>query len=145
MFKTRKQTPHASDLVPAGDGGRAAPTFIGAGSELRGNLRTAGSLRVDGAIHGTVEVDGDLEVSASGSIEGERVSARNVMVLGRVKAEVHAAEQLRIHGQGRVEGDVTAQALDIEAGAHFTGYSRTGVQPQAQVLSLERPATAGER
>ncbi len=145
MFKSSKTATRGNDIVPVTDGSRAAPTFIGAGSELRGNLRTAGNLRVDGAIHGTVEVDGDLEVSASGSIEGERVSARNVMVLGRVKAEVHAAEQLRIHGQGRVEGDVTAQALDIEAGAHFVGYSRTGAQPQAQVLSLERPATSGER
>jgi cytoskeletal protein CcmA (bactofilin family) len=25
-----------------------------------------------------------------------------------------------------VQGDVTAQALDIEAGAHFVGYSHTG-------------------
>ena len=115
----------------------SALTFIGAGSEVRGDLRAAGNLRIDGAIFGTVQVDGDLEVSSTGVIEGEKVTARSVLVHGRIKARVQAVEHLRIHGQGRVEGDVTAQSLDIEAGAHFVGYSRTGVEPQAEVLQID--------
>ena len=115
----------------------SALTYIGAGSEVRGDLRAAGNLRIDGAIFGTVQIDGDLEVSSTGSVEGEQVNARNVLVHGRIKARVQAAEQLRIHGQGRVEGDVTAQSLDIEAGAHFIGYSRTGAENEAQVLQLD--------
>ena len=120
----------------------SALTYIGAGSEVHGDLRTAGNLRIDGAIFGTVEVDGDLEVSSTGSVEGKSISARSVLVHGRIKAKVHAAEQLRIHGQGRVEGDVTAQSLDIEAGAHFIGYSRTGVEQEAEVLQLDHEAPA---
>lgn len=123
----------------------SALTYIGAGSEVRGDLRTAGNLRVDGTVFGTVQVDGDLEVSSTGSVEGESVSARNVLVHGRIKAKVHAAEQLRIHGQGRVEGDVTAQSLDIEAGAHFIGYSRTGVEQPANVLQIDHDAQDADR
>jgi cytoskeletal protein CcmA (bactofilin family) len=66
-----------------------------------------------------------------------------VLVHGRIKAKVHATEQLRIHGQGQVEGDVTAQSLDIEAGAHFTGYSRTGMTQEPEVL-LDHEAQAPE-
>ena len=144
MFKPK--TPKTTD-VWAKDAAAASPpsaavmpsalTYIGAGSEVRGDLRAAGNLRIDGSIFGTVQVDGDLEVSSTGAIEGERVSARSVLVHGRIKATVHAAEHLRIHGQGRVEGDVTAQSLDIEAGAHFVGYSRTGAEPAADVLQLD--------
>ena len=120
----------------------SALTYIGAGSELRGDLRAAGNLRVDGVVFGNVQVEGDLEVSSTGAIEGEQISAGNVLVHGRIKGKVHASEQLRIHGQGRVEGDVTAQSLDIEAGAHFIGYSRTGVEPEAEVLQIDHAAPA---
>jgi cytoskeletal protein CcmA (bactofilin family) len=127
-------TTTASATMPSGS---SALTYLGAGSEVRGDVRTAGNLRVDGAIFGTVQVDGDLEVSSTVLVEGENISARNVLVHGRIKAKVHASEQLRIHGQGRVEGDVTAQSLDIEAGAHFIGYSRTGVEQPVDVLQLD--------
>ena len=122
----------------------SALTYIGAGSEVHGDLRTAGNLRVDGTIFGTVQVDGDLEVSTTGAIEGKQVSARSVLVHGRIKAKVHATEQLRIHGQGQVEGDVMAQSLDIEAGAHFTGYSRTGMAQEPEVLQLDHAAETPE-
>lgn len=152
MFKPK--TPKSTDVwardAAAASGPSAAVmpsalTFIGTGSELRGDLRTAGNLRVDGSLFGNVQVDGDLEVSPTGAIEGEQVSARSVLVHGRIKAKVHAAEQLRIHGQGRVEGDVTAQSLDIEAGAHFIGFSRTGVQPPPEVPQLDHAQTAAPR
>jgi len=129
MFKSK--TAKTADVwardATAAAAGPSALTYIGSGSEVHGDVRAVGNLRVDGNIMGNVQVDGDLEVSSTGVIEGEQISARNVLVHGRIKAKVHAAEHLRIHGQGRVEGDVTAQSLDIEAGAHFTGYSRTGV------------------
>lgn len=151
MFKPK--TPKTND-VWAKDASASSPlsaavtptalTYIGAGSEVRGDLRAAGNLRIDGVIFGTVEVDGDLEVSATGAIEGEDVRARSVLVHGRIKARVHAAEHLRIHGQGRVEGDVTAQSLDIEAGAHFVGYSRTGVDTPPEVPQLHHQAAETE-
>ena len=145
MFKSNKPAKTAIAVVST-DGTRSPLTYIGAGSEIKGDLRTAGNLRVDGTILGTVSVDGDLEVSTTGVIEGERVSARNVMVHGRIKAKVQASEQLRIHGNGRVEGDVSAQSLDIEAGAHFIGYSNTGAsQKDGQVLQLERAQVASEK
>ncbi len=140
MFKPKPAKTVAN--VAVSEPGRAALTYIGAGSEVRGDVRTAGNLRVDGSLFGTVQVDGDLEVSADGMIEGERVKARSVFVHGRIKAMVEATEQLRIHGNGRVEGDVTAQSLDIEAGAHFIGYSRTGAEKDTQVPPLERVAAS---
>lgn len=151
MFKPK--TPKTTDVwtkestassTPAAAVTPSALTYIGAGSEVHGDLRAAGNLRVDGTVFGAVQVDGDLEVSATGAIEGKQVSARSVLVHGRIKAKVHATEQLRIHGQGQVEGDVTAQSLDIEAGAHFTGYSRTGMAKEAEVLQLDHAAEAPE-
>jgi cytoskeletal protein CcmA (bactofilin family) len=117
-----------------------AMTFISKGSEVKGDIHAAGNLRVDGTIRGNVKADGDIEVSIGGIIEGKSVSARNIIIHGLVKATVIAEEQLRIHGQGEVQGDVTAQALDIESGARFVGYSHTG-KVTADILAIENTAT----
>jgi cytoskeletal protein CcmA (bactofilin family) len=115
-----------------------AMMFISLGSEVQGDIRASGNLRVEGTILGNVYAEGDIEVSASGVIEGSTVSARNIVIHGRVKAMLTAEGQLRIHSQGEVEGDVTAQALDIESGARFVGYSHTGIRQSAEIISMEK-------
>jgi cytoskeletal protein CcmA (bactofilin family) len=111
-------------------------TFISKGSEIKGDIHAAGNLRVDGIIRGNVHAEGDIEVSLGGLVEGKNVSARNIVIHGLVKATLTADEQLRIHSQGEVQGDVTAQALDIESGARFVGHSNTG-KPSADILAIE--------
>lgn len=118
-----------------------AMTFISQGSDVTGDIFASGNLRVDGTIRGNVRAEGNLEVSASGVIEGKTVSARNIVVHGLVKATMTAEEQLRIHNQGEVQGDVSAQALDIESGAKFVGYSHTGVKQSAEILAIDQSAT----
>lgn len=113
-----------------------AMTFISQGSQVTGDIRAAGNLRVDGTIRGNVRAEGDIEVSASGVIEGKEVSARNIVIHGLVKAKLVADGQLRIHSQGEVQGDVTAQSLDIESGARFVGYSHTG-KASAEIHAIE--------
>lgn len=123
--------------VERGESQNSAMTFISKGSEVKGDIHTAGNLRVDGTVHGNVRAEGDIEVSAGGVIEGKNVSARNIIIHGLVKATLVAEGQLRIHSQGEVQGDVTAEALDIESGARFVGYSHTG-KPTAEILSMEK-------
>lgn len=115
----------------------ASMTYISQGSQLTGDVLASGNLRVDGTIRGNVRAEGDIEVSASGVIEGKEVSARNIVIHGLVKATLIAEGQLRIHSQGEVQGDVTAQSLDIESGARFVGYSHTG-KASADIFAIEK-------
>ena len=121
-----------------------AMTFIGKGSEVKGDINVAGNLRVDGVIRGNVRAEGDIEVSLGGVIEGKDVRARNIIIHGLVKATLTAEEQLRIHSQGEVQGDVTAQALDIESGARFVGHSNTG-KPSADIFAIENNTLMKEK
>lgn len=114
-----------------------AMTFISKGSEVTGDIHAAGNLRVDGCIRGNVRAEGDIEVSASGLIEGKSVSARNIIIHGRVKATLTSEGQLRIHSHGEVQGDVSAQSLDIESGARFVGHSNTG-KPSAEIHAIDQ-------
>ena len=121
-----------------------AMTFISKGSEVKGDISVAGNLRVDGIVRGNVRAQGDIEVSLGGVIEGKDVHARNIVIHGLVKATLTADEQLRIHSQGEVQGDVTAQALDIESGARFVGHSNTG-KPSADILAIDNNTLIKEK
>jgi len=115
-----------SSPPPARTGGPNAPTYIASGTQLRGDLKSKGPVRVDGEVLGSVSVDNDLEVAPGGRIEGEEVRARNILVNGEIRARVVAEGKLTLTKQAHLEGDVVAKALDIEAGAVFVGRSMTG-------------------
>lgn len=71
-------------------GRKSAPllTYISQKTEFEGVIHAEGMLRVDGVIHGTVDIKGDLEISASGLVEGPEVRANNIVVQGVLKARV---------------------------------------------------------
>ncbi|NMF85973.1 polymer-forming cytoskeletal protein [Nodosilinea sp. P-1105] len=100
-------------------------TYISQKTEFEGIIHAEGMLRVDGIIHGTLDIQGDLEISASGLVEGPEVRAHNIVVQGVLKARVFAAGKLTLSRTARLEGDVVAGALEIEPGAYYTGYIET--------------------
>lgn len=100
-------------------------TYLSATSEFRGDLNVEGNLRVDGIVHGTVVVQGDMEISPSGLVEGPELRVNNIVVHGVVKSRIIAEGRLTLTRSARLEGDVTAQSLDIEAGAFYTGHIAT--------------------
>jgi cytoskeletal protein CcmA (bactofilin family) len=102
-----------------------ALTYLSATSEIRGDLNVEGNLRVDGVIHGTVQVQGDMEISQTGLVEGPELRANNIIVRGVIKAKVVAEGRLTLSRSARLEGDVTAKSLDIEAGAFYVGHIAT--------------------
>jgi cytoskeletal protein CcmA (bactofilin family) len=99
----------------------SALTYLSATSEFQGDLKVEGNLRIDGIVHGTVEVRGDVEISQTGLIEGESLRARDIIVHGIIKARVIAEGRLTLSRTARLEGDVMANSIDIEAGAYYTG------------------------
>jgi cytoskeletal protein CcmA (bactofilin family) len=119
-------------------------TYLASNSEFQGNLHVDGDLRVDGIVHGTVDVSGDMEISATGLVEGAEVRARNLVVHGVIKARVVAQGRLTLSSTARLEGDVVANSLDVAAGAFYVGYIETG---DAKVLPgiQNRPELAASR
>lgn len=106
---------------------KSAPllTYLSQKTEFEGVLHSEGMVRVDGVIHGTVEIQGDLEISSTGLIEGPEVRAQNIIVQGVLKARVVVEGKLTLSRTARLEGDVVAGALEIESGAYYTGYIET--------------------
>jgi cytoskeletal protein CcmA (bactofilin family) len=100
-------------------------TYLSQKTEFEGVLHAEGMLRVDGIVHGTVDVQGDLEISSTGLVEGPEVKAHNIVVHGVLQARVIAKGKLTLSRTARLEGDVVAGSLEIESGAYYTGFIET--------------------
>lgn len=98
-------------------------TIVGQGAKLEGKVVSAGSLRIDGQISGTIEADGDVMLSATSTVEAD-IDAASVSVAGRFKGDVTVKGKAEITRGGRVDGNITAKTLVIEEGATFNGSSR---------------------
>jgi len=99
-------------------------TLIGKGVRVEGDIDFLGGMHLDGAIAGNVRSnaapDATLSVSETGSIEGS-VEVPNVILQGRVRGDIHAAERVVLGATARVEGDVYYGVIEMTLGAQIMG------------------------
>ncbi len=88
------------------------------GTEITGEIKSAGDVRIDGKLKGNINIKGKLVIGNTGFIDGEVVCA-NCDVLGKVNGKVNVTEQLSLKASAIVEGEVLAKKLAIEPGAVF--------------------------
>jgi cytoskeletal protein CcmA (bactofilin family) len=95
-------------------------TIIGKNTEFRGNFVVDGSARVDGVVHGNLEVSGCVIVGACGYVSGN-IEADTAIVGGEVIGNVTAHTRLEMTGTAKVYGDIKTQIIVIDASAVFHG------------------------
>jgi len=116
-------------------------TSIGANTSIVGSLKCDGNMRIDGSFEGDIEVLGDLIIGATGRVIAT-IKANNIHVSGAVKGELIASEQLQISHTGKVWGDITAVALQIEPGGLFRGQSAMSAADEPLLLEAPKPIPA---
>lgn len=96
-------------------------TLIAGDAELRGDIRLAGAVQVDGRVIGNIDADeGLVSVSREGYVEGI-IKAPRVMIDGVIVGDVHATEHLQLDAQARVDGDLYYRFMEMVAGAQING------------------------
>lgn len=109
--------------MPKRSDAREPFSFVHRDTRIDGTVLAEGRLRVDGVVHGAVQVGGLLEVAPGGRIENGPVRARDVRVAGVILGDVDAEGTVEIWEGGCLEGDVRAGALDVDEGGRFLGHS----------------------
>jgi cytoskeletal protein CcmA (bactofilin family) len=94
--------------------------LVGAGTTIKGDVKSNGDIRIDGTLIGSVSSKGKLVVGATGNIEGEIV-CQNADFSGNIKASVTVSELLSMKSTAKLNGDVITNKLAIEPGALFSG------------------------
>ncbi len=123
--------------------------MIGQSIVFKGELTGDEDLEIDGQVEGTVNLKNhQLTIGANGNLKAE-VTAKSIIVIGRVKGNLIATERIEVQATGVVEGDVSAPRLNVQEGAVLNGsidMSTSGVseakQPVAQPSASSSSSTS---
>jgi len=108
-------------------------SLVGGSSRFKGEIETSGTLRIDGAIEGQVAADWII-IGEKGHVKGD-VSARGIIVGGRVEGDLRAKEIVEIRNKGQVYGEVLTSKLMVAEGAIFEGKS-TMQKEESKVIEI---------
>jgi len=108
--------------------------------EIKGTVKFANDLVVDGKIEGEITSSGNLTVGENARIKAE-IRTGTVIVYGKVHGNIAAATHVELKASAEVIGDIKAATLSMEAGAIFVGKSTVGAAAQAPATTSQ-PAPA---
>lgn len=94
-------------------------SFIGVNSSIIGDIKTKGTIRIDGSVEGNIESDW-LIIGEKGILKGD-VRANGVIVGGKIEGMVTAREIIEIKGKGEITGDINTPKLSVSEGAILNG------------------------
>ena len=113
--------PEVSAATSRGGANPPNVAVIGKGMVIKGQVRSAEHMHIDGEIDGSLYLAGfDLAVTAQARVRGD-VTAREVDVAGVIEGNVEAAKRIMVRRGGRLIGDLKTASITIEDGAYFKG------------------------
>ena len=120
---------------------------IGKGLFIKGEISGSESLFIDGKVEGSVNLPGNrVTVGRNGQVAAS-ITAREIVVLGKVRGNMTATDRVDIRAEGSLSGDVAAARISIEDGAFFKGGidirkpegKPSGVAPAPAAPEVARP------
>jgi cytoskeletal protein CcmA (bactofilin family) len=124
--------------VTAGD-----QASIGKGLFIKGEITGTESLFIDGKVEGTIALPGNrVTVGRNGQVAAS-ITAREIVILGKVRGNIAASDRLDIRAEGALTGDVIAARISIEDGAYFKGgidIKKAEAKPAAEAKPFAGPA-----
>jgi cytoskeletal protein CcmA (bactofilin family) len=135
------------------DSGRKRPisdskvvTVIGQGTHVTGEVKSQGTVRVEGLVSGHMECDDTIVVQETGKVEAD-LEAAQIVISGEVRGNVFAHDRLEITTTGKLLGDITAPRVSIAEGVLFEGKctmkppSEAKRKAQSSAAPAQAPAT----
>ncbi len=108
----------ATGAAPSATGEQAT---IGKSLIVKGEVTGSESLYIDGKVEGAITLPGNrVTVGRNGQVAAN-ISAREIVVLGKVRGNCQASDRIDIRSEGSLTGDVIAARISIEDGAFFKG------------------------
>src|SRR3954471_22262264 len=133
--------PHPQMSLLARRSGPATPpgpassgySLLDAQLAMSGDLETAGSLRIDGKLEGTIRRADTVVLGVGATMSGD-VYAREVVIGGSITGNIHATERVELQATAIVTGDILTQTILVQEGGVVNG--RVLMRPPEGVASL---------
>ena len=91
----------AKDRAQDGTPPEAVISIIGAGMKVVGDCLTTGSLRIEGAVQGSVKAEKAVVVGNDGFVDGD-IETPDAVISGRVVCTLTVASRLEVHATCRI-------------------------------------------
>lgn len=126
--------------VPDMPGVDAQISVIAQGTVYKGDIQSDGSIQVYGRAEGTLTAKEDIWLAEGSDVEAT-VTARRVIVAGRVSGTVRAQSRFEALPQGVIEADVQAPSFVVHEGAAING--KLTMSSNESVVTSGRAERAG--
>jgi len=130
MFSTRKPEPQPTTPSPtpahsngASSASAASGGLLSRGVSIKGTVKFANELLIDGEVEGTIDSTGSLTVGEHASIKGE-IRSKSVKVRGTVEGDIFATERCELQAGCTLQGDIEAPRLVVDENATFLGSAK---------------------
>lgn len=97
-----------------------AINLISNGTEITGDIKSSGDIRIDGSLQGNLMTKGKVVIGPTGKVKGE-ICCKNLEVLGSIEGRLTVDHLLNLKASSRILGEIVTSRLSIEPGARFTG------------------------
>lgn len=94
-------------------------TIIGEDFELDGNIKSLGTIRIDGKITGDLQVKKGIVIGDKGKIIGN-IETELAIIYGEIYGNINAGK-LEIKKTGSIHGDIKTDSITMELGAQYNG------------------------
>jgi cytoskeletal protein CcmA (bactofilin family) len=113
---------------------------IGRSVVIKGDVSGAESLYIDGRVEGTINFADSRVTVGRNAVIVANVTAKEVVVMGKVTGNIHCTDRLDIRSEGSLTGDVVTPRVSIEDGAVVKGSVEVRTaQKQAAQSQAEKP------
>jgi cytoskeletal protein CcmA (bactofilin family) len=123
---------------------------IGRTLVIKGEISGAEALYIDGRIEGKITLsDNRVTIGRNGIVQAD-ITAREVVVMGKVTGNIECSDRVDIRSEGVVNGNVDTVRISVEDGAVLKGgiqvksenRQQNQAHPQAKAVEAPKPAAA---
>jgi cytoskeletal protein CcmA (bactofilin family) len=115
----------------------AGPAMIAKSLEIKGEVICSDWLYIDGKVEGAISLSGGRVTVSRDAQVAANISAREVVVLGKVRGNIDASDRVDIRSESSLIGDVITQRISIGDGAFFKGSME--ISKSAQRIDGRKP------
>ena len=106
-------------------------SLVGEDAKFNGDLVIKGTIRIDGNVFGNVDVDW-LILGEKAFLQGN-VSARGVVVGGKMEGNIDAKEIVCIKNKGNVKGNIRTAKLTVDEGGILDGMMMMSAEGHSEI------------
>ncbi len=123
---------------------------IGRSLVIKGEITGSEALYIDGRIEGKITLtDNRVTIGRNGIVQAD-ITAREVVVMGKVTGNLECSDRVDIRSEGVVHGNVLTERVSVEDGAVLKGgievrsgqqkQQKNQAQPQVKAVEAPKPS-----